>query len=57
MIMNGVTPANSIWFKAQPDGIDDLAELTEGEDSDIYWYEGLSEDLPQAVAQSLKEVP
>ena len=31
MIMNGVTPANSIWFKAQPDGIDDLAELTEGE--------------------------
>lgn len=31
MIMNGVTPANAIWFKAQPDGIDDLAELTEGE--------------------------
>jgi hypothetical protein len=31
MIMSGVTPANSIWFKAQPDGIDDLAELTEGE--------------------------
>ena len=27
-----------------------------GEDSDIYWYEGLSEDLPPAVAQSLKEV-
>ena len=31
MIMNGVTPSNSIWFKAQPDGIDDLAEFTEGE--------------------------
>lgn len=31
MIMSGVTPANSIWFKAQPDGIDDLSELTEGE--------------------------
>ena len=31
MIMNGVTPANSVWFKAQPDGIDDLAELTDGE--------------------------
>lgn len=31
MIMNGVTPANAIWFKAQPDGIDDLSELTEGE--------------------------
>ena len=31
MIMSGVTPANSIWFKAQPDGIDNLAELTEGE--------------------------
>lgn len=31
MIMNGVTPSNAIWFKAQPDGIDDLTELTEGE--------------------------
>ncbi len=31
MIMSGVTPANAIWFKAQPDGIDDLSELTEGE--------------------------
>ncbi|ONN50967.1 phage head-tail adapter protein [Acinetobacter genomosp. 33YU] len=31
MIMSGVTPANSIWFKAQPDGIDNLSELTEGE--------------------------
>ena len=31
MIMNGVTPANSIWFKAQPDGIDDLSVLTDGE--------------------------
>lgn len=31
MIMNGVTPANAIWFKAQPDGIDDLSVLTEGE--------------------------
>ena len=31
MIMNGVTPSNAIWFKAQPDGIDDLAVLTEGE--------------------------
>lgn len=28
MIMNGVTPANAIWFKAVPDGIDDLAEVT-----------------------------
>lgn len=31
MIMNGVTPANAIWFKAQPDGIDDLSVLTDGE--------------------------
>jgi len=31
MIMNGVTPANAIWFKAVPDGIDDLSEVTEGE--------------------------
>jgi len=31
MIMNGVTPANAIWFKAQPDGVDDLSVLTEGE--------------------------
>ena len=31
MIMNGVTPANAVWFKAQPDGIDDLSEVTEGE--------------------------
>ncbi len=31
MIMNGVTPSNAIWFKAQPDGIDDLSVLTEGE--------------------------
>lgn len=31
MIMSGVTPANSIWFKAQPDGIDNLSELTGGE--------------------------
>ena len=30
-IMTGVTPANAIWFKAQPDGIDDLSVLTEGE--------------------------
>lgn len=31
MIMNGVTPSNAIWFKAQPDGIDDLTVLTDGE--------------------------
>mgnify|MGYP001609067035 FL=1 len=31
MIMNGVTPANAIWFKAQPDGVDDISVLTEGE--------------------------
>ncbi len=31
MIMNGVTPSNAIWFKAQPDGVDDLSVLTEGE--------------------------
>lgn len=31
MIMNGVTPSNAIWFKAQPDGIDDLSVLTDGE--------------------------
>lgn len=31
MIMNGVTPSNAIWFKAQPDGINDLSVLTEGE--------------------------
>ena len=31
MIMNGVTPSNAIWFKAVPDGVDDLSELTEGE--------------------------
>ncbi|MEF9956674.1 MAG: portal protein [Acinetobacter sp.] len=31
MIMNGVTPANAIWFKAQPDGVDDLSVLTDGE--------------------------
>lgn len=30
-IMNGVTPSNAIWFKAQPDGIDDLSTITEGE--------------------------
>ena len=27
-----------------------------GEDSDIYWYEGLSQDLPSEIVQSLKEV-
>lgn len=27
-----------------------------GEDSDITWDEGLSQDLPEAVARSLKEV-
>lgn len=30
-IMSGVTPSNSLWFKAVPDGIDDMAEITEGE--------------------------
>ncbi|WP_296279533.1 portal protein [uncultured Acinetobacter sp.] len=30
-IMSGVTPSNALWFKAVPDGIDDIAEVTEGE--------------------------
>lgn len=30
-IISGTTPSNAIWFKAIPDGIDDPAELTEGE--------------------------
>ena len=31
MIMSGVTPANSIWFQAAPDGVDDVSKLTDGE--------------------------
>ncbi|WP_269915326.1 portal protein [Acinetobacter sp. HY1485] len=31
MIMSGVTPANSIWFQATPDGVDDVSKLTDGE--------------------------
>ncbi|MBF6687453.1 head-tail connector protein [Acinetobacter baumannii] len=31
MIMSGVTPANSIWFQAAPDGVDDISQLTDGE--------------------------
>lgn len=30
-IISGTTPANAQWFKAVPDGVDDPAELTEGE--------------------------
>lgn len=30
-IMSGVTPSNSLWFKAVPDGVDDITEVTEGE--------------------------
>lgn len=30
-IISGTTPANALWFKAVPDGVDDPAELTEGE--------------------------
>ena len=30
-IMSGVTPSNALWFKAVPDGMDDVAEMTEGE--------------------------
>lgn len=28
-IMSGVTPSNSLWFKAEPDGMDELSEMTE----------------------------
>ncbi|MBI1450394.1 head-tail connector protein [Acinetobacter sp. FL51] len=30
-MISGTVPANSIWFRAVPDGMDDPAELTEGE--------------------------
>ncbi|WP_284085114.1 portal protein [Acinetobacter haemolyticus] len=30
-IISGTTPANALWFKAVPDGVDDPAELTDGE--------------------------
>lgn len=30
-IISGTTPANELWFKAVPDGIDDLSRLTDGE--------------------------
>lgn len=30
-IISGTTPANAIWFKAVPDGVDDQGEMTEGE--------------------------
>lgn len=30
-IVSGTTPANAIWFKAVPDGVDDQGEITEGE--------------------------
>ncbi|MCH7307819.1 portal protein [Acinetobacter sp. NIPH 1852] len=30
-IISGTTPANALWFKAVPDGVDDPAELTNGE--------------------------
>ncbi|MGA4743443.1 portal protein [Acinetobacter junii] len=30
-IISGTTPANALWFKAVPDGVDDPSELTDGE--------------------------
>lgn len=30
-LISGTTPANAIWFKAVPDGVDDPAEITESE--------------------------
>lgn len=30
-IVSGTTPANAQWFKAAPDGMDDAADLTDGE--------------------------
>ena len=30
-IISGTTPANAIWFKAVPDGVDDQGQITEGE--------------------------
>lgn len=30
-IMSGVTPSNSLWFEAVPDGIDDPTDLNDGE--------------------------
>lgn len=30
-IVSGTTPANAVWFKAVPDGVDDQGEITEGE--------------------------
>lgn len=36
-IISGTTPANAIWFKAIPDGMDDPAELTDGE----HWLEAV----------------
>ncbi|MEN8291865.1 portal protein [Acinetobacter radioresistens] len=29
-LISGTTPANAIWFKAVPDGLDDASEMTEG---------------------------
>ena len=38
-LISGTTPANAIWFKAVPDGMDDPAELTEGE----HWLEQVAQ--------------
>lgn len=38
-IISGTTPANAIWFKAVPDGVDDPAVLTEGE----HWLETVAQ--------------
>ncbi|WP_151838176.1 MULTISPECIES: portal protein [unclassified Acinetobacter] len=38
-IISGTTPANTLWFKSVPDGIDDPAELTEGEQ----WLDSVSQ--------------
>lgn len=38
-IISGTTPANAIWFKAVPDGVDDPAVLTAGE----HWLESVAQ--------------
>lgn len=40
-LIAGTTPANAIWFKAVPDGMDDQAELTPGE----HWLEQVAQFL------------
>lgn len=40
-LIAGTTPANAIWFKAAPDGMDDQSELTPGE----HWLEQVAQFL------------